>query len=265
MRPPPIAILHAPGTNRDRDAAVAFELAGGCPEIVHINQLLAGERRISAYALLVLPGGFSYGDDLGAGQLWAVRLRHELGETLREFADAGKPILGICNGFQVLVKTGLLPGPLGAEPASPLSDERPVTLTRNASARFECRWVWLEPNRANSSPWLADLERMYCPVAHGEGNFQTRDEATLAALQTQQLVAFTYVDADGRPGPYPVNPNGSVADIAGITNAAGNILGLMPHPENHVFSWQHPAAARGARGHDGLRLFRNGVTFARGV
>jgi phosphoribosylformylglycinamidine synthase len=262
MRPPPIAILHAPGTNRDRDAAVAFALAGGRPEIVHINQLLAGERRLSAYALLVLPGGFSYGDDLGAGQLWAVRLRHDLGEALYEFAAAGKPILGICNGFQVLVKTGLLPGPLDAEPGPIPRDGRPVTLTRNASARFECRWVWLEPNRANPSPWLDGLERLYCPVAHGEGNFRTRDAATLAALQAQQCVAFTYVDAEGHPGAYPVNPNGSVANIAGITNAAGNILGLMPHPEDHVFPWQHPAAARGERGHDGLRLFRNGVAYA---
>lgn len=261
---PPIAILHAPGTNRDRDAAVAFALAGGRPEIVHINQLLAGERRLSAYALLVLPGGFSYGDDLGAGRLWAVRLLHDLGDALRDFAAAGKPILGICNGFQVLVKTGLLPGPLGAEPGPIPADGRLVTLTRNASARFECRWVWLEPNRANPSPWLAGLERMYCPVAHGEGNFRARDEATLAALQARQLVAFTYVDAAGRPGPYPVNPNGSVADIAGITNVAGNILGLMPHPEDHIFPWQHPAAAREERGHDGLRLFRNGVALAKG-
>ncbi|MBX7237148.1 MAG: phosphoribosylformylglycinamidine synthase I [Caldilineales bacterium] len=319
MTPPPIAILHAPGTNRDIDAAIAFELAGGSPEIVHINQLLAGERRLAEYALLVLPGGFSYGDDLGAGKLWAVRLLHELGDQLGAFAAAGKPIIGICNGFQVLVKTGLLPGASGrsqvasgrsqvasgkrqvAEPvlsetkdgkwqvasgrsqvAEPVlsrtkdgrsghgtrntehgtRDNQRATLTRNESAQFECRWVWLEPNGGNRSPWLAGLGRIHCPVAHGEGNFVAGDDETLAGLQAAGLVAFTYVDAEGRPGPYPANPNGSAANIAGITNAAGNILGLMPHPEDHIFPWQHPGFHRRAGGHVGLKLFQNGIVLA---
>ncbi len=272
MPPPPIAILHAPGTNRDTDAAIAFELAGGSPEIVHVNQLLAGERRLADYALLVVPGGFSYGDDLGAGKLWAVRLLHDLGEQLRAFADAGKPILGICNGFQVLVKTGLLPG-AGDEGGkwqaaisnnqSPITNLQLATLTRNESAHFECRWVWLEPNVANRSPWLAGLDRIHCPVAHGEGNFMTRDAAALDAILSQNLVAFSYVDADGRPGPYPINPNGSAADIAGVTNASGNILGLMPHPEDHIFPWQHPAFHRGTAGCSGLKLFQNGVSMTK--
>ena len=279
---PPIAILHAPGTNRDLDAALAFERAGGAPEIVHINQLLAGGRRLSDYAMLVLPGGFSYGDDLGAGKLWAVRLLHDLGNQLHAFASAGKPILGICNGFQVLVKTGLLPGEengeqrteRGAEalvssqsairnPQSIDRHEQLATLTRNASAHFECRWVWLEPNAANRSPWLTAIERIHCPVAHGEGKFMARDAATLDGILAQNLVAFTYVDQEGRPGPYPVNPNGSAADIAGITNGAGNILGLMPHPENHIFPQQHPAYHRRVSGQTGNKLFQNGVAFAR--
>ncbi len=269
MTPPPIAILHAPGTNRDTDAAIAFELAGGSPEIVHINQLLAGERLLADYALLVIPGGFSYGDDLGAGKLWAVRLLHDLGEQVAAFAEAGKPILGICNGFQVLVKMGLLPGgggqrsEVGDQWAEPATRHPPLaTLTRNESAHFECRWVWLEPNAANRSPWLAGLERIHCPVAHGEGNFVARDGETLAALLSANLVAFTYVDAEGRPGPYPINPNGSVAGIAGVTHPAGNILGLMPHPEDHIFPWQHPAHHRRACGQSGLKLFQNGVAFA---
>lgn len=267
----PIAILHAPGTNRDTDAAIAFNRAGGNPEIVHINQLLAGERRLADYALLVIPGGFSYGDDLGAGKLWAVRLLHDLGDQLHAFASAGRPILGICNGFQVLVKSGLLPGPMskidGQLPT--INDElatfnsQLATLTRNESAHFECRWIWLEPNPANHSPWLAGLKRIHCPVAHGEGNFVTKDIETLAVLQVANVVAFNYVDSAGRVGSYPINPNGSSAGIAGITNVHGNILGLMPHPEDHIFPWQHPASHRGAAGHDGLKLFENGVAFAR--
>ncbi len=304
---PPIAILHAPGTNRDLDAALAFERAGGAPEIVHINLLLTGGQRLSDYAMLVVPGGFSYGDDLGAGKLWAVRLLHDLGDQLHAFAGAGKPILGICNGFQVLVKTGLLPGPvLRAEDGGQRTEDgeqrtedreqrtedggqraesggealsgsqsairnsqsldrhlQLATLTRNTSAHFECRWVWLKPNATNRSPWLTGLERIHCPVAHGEGNFMTRDAATLDGILAQNLVAFTYVDAEGRPGPYPVNPNGSTADIAGITNGAGNILGLMPHPENHIFPQQHPAYHGGVSGQTGNKLFQNGVAFAR--
>ncbi|NOX63571.1 MAG: phosphoribosylformylglycinamidine synthase I [Chloroflexi bacterium] len=261
---PPIAILHAPGTNRDMDAAIACEWAGGAPEIVHINQLLAGERRLSDYAMLVIPGGFSYGDDLGAGKLWAVRLLHDLGDQLHAFANAGKPILGICNGFQVLVKTGLLPGAIPNLDAGE-DGGRLVTLTRNESAHFECRWVHLEPNRANPSPWLHDLERIFCPVAHGEGRFMARDADALEAILAHQLVAFTYVDEAGRPGPYPINPNGSDAHIAGVTNLAGNILGLMPHPENHILPYQHPNHHRGQSGQMGLKLFENGVAYARAL
>ncbi|RME85356.1 MAG: phosphoribosylformylglycinamidine synthase I [Caldilineae bacterium] len=252
---PPVAILHAPGTNRDLDIALALEVAGAAPEIVHINRLLACERRLSDYAMLVIPGGFSYGDDLGAGKLWAVRLRHDLGAQIDAFARSGKPILGICNGFQVLVKTGLLP--------DPAAGVQSLTLTRNTSARFECRWVYLEPNRQNPSPWLRGLERIFCPVAHGEGNFQVDEAGTLQRLQRNHQIAFTYVDSGGQPGPYPVNPNGSVADIAGITDPQGHILGLMPHPENHILPHQHPGFHRSCRLGSGLRLFQNGVAMIR--
>lgn len=264
---PPIAILHAPGTNRDIDAALACRAAGGAPEIVHINQLLSGERRLDQYAMLVIPGGFSYGDDLGAGKLWAVRLLHEVGDQLLAFVDAGKPVIGICNGFQVLVKTGILPGPLpdvalperAEEQAAPAQT---VTLTRNASARFECRWVHLSPNPDNPSPWLVDLDRIHCPVAHGEGRFVPGDDRILESFLQHHLVAFTYTDAQGRPGPYPINPNGSAADIAGITNKQGNVLGLMPHPEDHIFPGQSPHRHRGQAHHLGLKLFQNGVAYA---
>jgi phosphoribosylformylglycinamidine synthase len=245
---PRVLILHANGSNRDHDAALACELAGAQPEIVHVNQLIAGERSLLDYHMLVVPGGFSYGDDLGAGTLWALDLRERLG--IDRFAAEGRPVLGICNGFQALVKSGLLPG----------GEARKVTLTYNASGHFECRWVYLQANAASPCLFTAGLtEPIYCPVAHGEGRVAVADAETEAALWSNGLVALTYTEADGSPASYPANPNGSVGSIAGLCSAAGNVFGLMPHPENHIFPWQHP---RCETAFDGLRLFRNGVRFA---
>jgi phosphoribosylformylglycinamidine synthase len=251
-------ILHAAGANRDHDAARACELAGGAPEIVHVNQLLAGERRLADYHMLVIPGGFSYGDDLGAGTLWALDLRRRLGDAVTRFIADGRPVLGICNGYQTLVKAGLLPGTEWARGAG-----RPITLTHNASGHFECRWVHLQPNPHSPSLFTSGLtEPIYCPVAHGEGRLVARDEATLSALWGAGLSALTYVADDGGPAAYPANPNGSDRAIAGLCNPAGNVLGLMPHPENHVFPWQHPRGYAGDSGLSGLRLFQNGIRFA---
>jgi phosphoribosylformylglycinamidine synthase len=268
---PPILILHANGTNRDREAAWACELAGGAPEIVHINQLIAGERRLMDYRMLVLPGGFSYGDDLGAGKLWAVALRHRLADDLAAFVEAGRPVLGICNGFQVLVKSGLLPGVTDEERKREGEDGRGawkqvVTLTRNDSARFECRWVYLQPQSESPCIFTQGLdEPIYCPVAHGEGKFVARDQQTLEAIERAGLVALRYVGPDGNPAGYPWNPNGSQNHIAGICNPSGTILGLMPHPEDHVIPEQHPRFHRGEKGGLGLPLFQNGVRYAREV
>lgn len=264
---PRVLILHATGTNRDRDAALACELAGGQPEIVHVNQLLAGERRLLDYHMLVVPGGFSYGDDLGAGTLWALDLRHRLGENVQRFVESGRPVLGICNGFQSLVKAGILPGGPSNENREP---DRRVTLAPNESGHFECRWVYLQPNPQSACLFTRALEEpIYCPVAHGEGRVQVRDAATLDALVQQGAIALTYstgIDPRGEriPTGYPANPNGSVLDIAGLCNAAGNVLGLMPHPENHIFPWQHPHWRRdGAARMSGLRLFINGLKGAK--
>lgn len=262
---PPILILHATGTNRDREAAWACELAGGAPEIVHMNQLIAGERRLAEYRMLVLPGGFSYGDDLGAGKLWAVALRYRLGEELQAFVDAGKPVLGICNGFQALVKAAILPGPIPLPGDDPSADDgqQLVTLARNDSARFECRWVYLQPQPSSPCLFTRGLDELiYCPVAHGEGKFVARDAATLEAIEALGLVALRYVSPDGGVASYPWNPNGSQGDIAGICNAQGNVLGLMPHPEDHVIAEQHPRFHRGEFGQWGLPLFRNGIAYA---
>jgi phosphoribosylformylglycinamidine synthase II/phosphoribosylformylglycinamidine synthase I len=255
---PRILILHANGTNRDRDAALACRLAGGDPEVVHVNQLLTGERQLLDYHMLVIPGGFSYGDDLGAGVLWALDLRERLAD-LDQFVDEGRPVLGICNGFQTLVKAGLLGLPDNT------SEHRPITLTYNERGHFECRWVHLLPNPDSPSLFIRDLnEPIFCPIAHGEGRVAVRDDATLQALLNANLNALTYVNDAGTTGEYPVNPNGSVAHIAALTNAQGNVFGLMPHPENHIFPWQNPLRYRGASGGLGLRLFENGIRAARG-
>ena len=267
MTTPRILIMHAPGTNRDREAALACRIAGGSPEIVHINQLLSGERELAAYQMLVLPGGFSYGDDLGAGRLWANDLYHSFRWDLDRFIGEGKPVMGICNGFQALVKSGYLPGP------APLQK---VTLTHNRRGTFECRWIRLRSVANSACLFTLGLdEDILCPVAHGEGRLALPDEATRAALWAGGLVALQYVaPTDGGQGSasrvvptrqragYPANPNGSVDDIAGICNAAGNVLGLMPHPEDHVYGHQHPRWTRGESGGLGIELFRNGVRAA---
>jgi phosphoribosylformylglycinamidine synthase I len=266
MRQPKILILHATGTNRDVETATAVELAGGAPTITHVNELRAHPTQLHEYQMFILPGGFSYGDALGAGRLWASDLRWLFQDELARFVEAGKPVLGVCNGFQALVKSGWLPGPPGAESKA--------TLTRNASNQFECRWVWLEPNPESHCVFTRDLtERIYCPVAHGEGRFVPRDSAALEALRTNYQIALTYVAGNACPersrrsgsADYPANPNGSVADIAGICNEQGNVMGLMPHPEDHVFPEQHPRYARGESGELGLALFEQGVKYATGL
>jgi phosphoribosylformylglycinamidine synthase len=268
---PQVLILHATGTNRDVETAYAVELAGGEPAILHVNQLRERPGQLHDYQMFILPGGFSYGDALGAGRLWASDLRWLFQDELARFVEAGKPVLGVCNGFQALVKSGWLPGPPEATAQA--------TLTRNASNHFECRWVWLEPNTESHCVFTKGLtERIYCPVAHGEGRFVPRDKAALKKLQVNRQIALTYVSPNACPerepearsrrsGPadYPANPNGSVADISGVCNEQGNVMGLMPHPEDHVVPEQHPRYTRGEGGELGLALYIQGVKYAAGL
>jgi len=256
--PPKALILHTTGTNRDHDVAQALELVGATPEIVHLNQLRGGERRWQDYQMLVLPGGFSYADALGAGKLLALELKVYFADEVRAFVQSGKPVIGICNGFQALVKSGILPDPAAS------GSEQATTLTFNAGGHFECRWVTLQPI-SKICLWTRDLsEPITCPVAHGEGNFLTQQAQTASYLRTNDQIALVYTRPDGKPaqGAYPYNPNGSVLDIAGICNPEGNVLGLMPHPENHIFPHQHPRWTRGESGGSGLPLFVNGVRYA---
>lgn len=259
MKPPRALILHADGVNRDNEAANAFEAAGARPEIVHLNQLRTREKRWSDYQILALPGGFSYADTLGAGRLWALDLRVYFADEMSAFVASGKAVIGICNGFQALVNSGWLP--FGGEKRAS------ATLTFNAAGRFECRWVTLAP-RSDKCVWTRGLsEPIECPVAHGEGNFVLRDPAMLDTLRANDQIALIYARPDGTPaqGEYPQNPNGSIADIAGVCNSQGNVLGLMPHPEDHIVTRQHPGWTRGVQGRLGLALFENGVKYAREV
>jgi phosphoribosylformylglycinamidine synthase II/phosphoribosylformylglycinamidine synthase I len=243
-----VAILHANGTNRDHDAARAIELAGATSDIIHMNEF--SSKRLQDYHMLVLPGGFSFGDDLGAGVLWALDLRERFGDTLKEFVESQRPVMGICNGFQVLAKAGVFEETL-------LTNERTVTLYQNERGHFECRWVRLEVSPNSPCIFTKDIEFIDCPVAHGEGRVLVKNDEALGRLEQNNLVALRYAG-----GSYPHNPNGSIANIAGLTNKLGNVLGLMPHPENHIFDWQFPRHHRKEAGFSGLTLFKNGLNHA---
>ncbi len=258
---PQALILQAHGTNRDHDAAEALSLAGADAVLVPLNHLRLGKRHFSDFQMLVLAGGFSYADALGAGKLLALDLQTYFADEIQSFVERGRPVIGICNGFQALVKAGILPG--HREQRTENSGAA-ATLTFNAGGHFECRWVAMQPV-SQTCLWTKDLsETIECPIAHGEGNFQVSDQSLLSTLLSLDQIALTYVCAAGSPanGEYPANPNGSLLDIAGICNPAGNVLGLMPHPENHIHPHQHPQWTRGATRGSGLPLFKSGVKYA---
>jgi phosphoribosylformylglycinamidine synthase subunit PurQ / glutaminase len=248
-------ILRAPGANCDEETQFAFDRAGAHTERLHVKQLRDRPGLLDQFQILVIPGGFTYGDDVGAGKILANQLTHFLGEELQRFRDRGTLILGVCNGFQAILKAGLL---------IPEDEEGPrATLTLNESRKLEDRWVHLQPQPSNC-PFLAGYDApLFLPVAHGEGNFVCRDSAVLRSLEQSRQIVLRYVDASGQPGPFPVNPNGSQDDIAGACDTTGRILGLMPHPERHVLPTQHPRWTREglAKEGDGLRLFRNAVRY----
>lgn len=251
---PTILVLRAAGTNCDRETAFAFEQAGAATVTMHVNELAAHPRRLAAVHGLVIPGGFSHGDDLGAGTVFGARIRSTFLDPIRRLVDRGGVVLGICNGFQVLAKTGLVPG-------FDHGVERTVTLASNTSNRYEDRWVRLEVT-TDRCAFLRRGETYEVPVAHGEGRLLPLDEAVRVRLHRDGQVALRYVGPDGtHPAGYPWNPNGAVDDIAGITDPTGRILGLMPHPERHQFPWQSPRFHRDgpAATPDGLRVFRNAV------
>lgn len=254
MTSPKALVLRAPGANCDAEAEFALELAGADAERVHINRIRENPRLLHQFQILVVPGGFTYGDDVAAGKILANQLTVFLGDQLRKFRDQEKLILGICNGFQALLKAGLI--------IPPDEDGPLATLAHNTSGKFEDRWIHLKAT-PGKCVFLKDCDRLYLPIAHGEGNFMCR--ATWMALGLEQAgqAVLKYVDAEGKPGGYPINPNGSQADIAGVCDPSGRVLGLMPHPERHVLATQHPRWTReGLKEEgDGLKIFKNAVAY----
>jgi len=267
MKKVKVIVLRTAGTNCDKETVFAFQAAGADVDLIHINELIQGRKNIEPYKILALPGGFSYGDDIAAGKVLANELIYKLRRDLRKFVRSGRLVIGICNGFQVLVKTGLLPH---------------STLTFNDSGKFEDRWVYLKNMNRGNCVFTRGIERIYLPVAHGEGKFVT-DSKTLKGLEKNDEIVFKYVDGKGKEAGYPWNPNGSMESIAGICNKEGNVFGMMPHPERFLTRYQHPhwtrftrepfafktktnrSGSRHARIEeegDGLKIFRNAVDYA---
>jgi phosphoribosylformylglycinamidine synthase len=250
-------VLRAAGINCDRETAFAFESAGARVQAVHVNRLLSAPALLDETGLVAIPGGFSYGDDIAAGKVLAVEISHTLGDAFRRFVARGGLMLGICNGFQVLIKTGLLP--IKGRPGTS------ATLCWNDSHRYEDRWVTLQVDPSLCVMAPRGRSHLALPVAHGEGRFTVSDPSLVDDLIGSHQAVFRYVNPDGTPPIYPANPNGSMGHLAGLCDPTGQVLGLMPHPERALFPWSHPAWTREPprpEG-DGACLFRAAVAAMR--
>ena len=259
---PKAIILRTAGTNCDYETRYALEKAGADVDLVHVNQLVKDKGLLSSYHIFVLPGGFTYGDDIAAGKVLANQLRHHLLDELTRFVDDGKLVIGICNGFQVLIKMGLLPGINGTQPSSTNEYRQEFTLTYNDSNKFEDRWVYLK-SLSDKSVFIDKDCLLYVPIAHAEGKFVAGNGGELEALGKSGQIIFKYVDKDGNIANYPWNPNGSVDNIAGVCDSTGRVIGMMPHPERYIEPTQHPRWTREglkAEG-DGIAIFRNAVNY----
>ena len=248
-------VLRVDGTNCDEEAVIAFERAGSKVDLVHMNELIRKEKSLEDYQILCIPGGFAYGDDIAAGKIFAVLLKHKISNDVKKFIDDGKLVLGICNGFQVLVKAGLLPAFEGT------IEIQKATLASNDSGYFQDRWIYMKHENRGKCMFTRGIKNIInIPVNHGEGKF-VADSDVIRRLEENDQVVFKYVDPDGKYAGFPWNPNGSFDNIAGICNPDGNVFGLMPHPEKFIHKWMHPYWTRlklSEEG-DGFKIFRNAV------
>ena len=272
MATPRVCVLRAPGTNCDPETAHAFELCGAQAERVHLLRVLENPGLLADFQVLCIPGGFSYGDDIGAGVIFSSHLRGQLADAIGEFLTADKLCLGICNGFQVLLKSGILPG--GAEGLATHEEAgRDATLTWNDNGQYTSLWVRLATLNPNNV-FLRGIDDFEVPIAHAEGRLVVKDPAILETWKANGQIAVCYrpVDGDVSSDPqqwltteigYPNNPNGAFANIAGLSDPTGRVLGLMPHPERFIHATQHPEwTRRKLRGEGaGLKLFRNAVEY----
>lgn len=251
---PKIIVLSGYGLNCEAETDYGFKLAGGNSEIVHINDIIAGPKKLDNYQIMAIPGGFAFGDHIGSGKAYAHKIQNHLKEVLEQFVTSDKLIIGICNGFQILTNTGLLPG----------------ALTFNEQARYVNRWIDLKVT--GIGPWLKNINTLSLPVAHGEGKFYV-PENTLKELQKKKMIGLKYYQGDMcKTYGLPYNPNGAMDDIAGITNETGKIFGLMPHPDRALFFTQRPdwtllketykkTGKKIPEFGDGLQIFKNGVDY----
>ncbi len=248
-------ILTGYGINCENESRFAIEKSGGKADILHLNRLLENPKLLESYNMLMIPGGFSFGDDLGSGKVFGNKIRFRIGEQMRQFMKDGKLVLGVCNGFQILVKMGLLPEP---------DFEQRVSLIGNDSGHFEDRWVALKANPQSPCIFTRGIDRILLPVRHGEGKFIPRDAKILTELQTSGSIVLQYINERGDLAGYPYNPNGSVGNIAGICNRSGRIFGLMPHPEAFNIPENCPYWPSGAiKEASGLQIFKNVVEYVK--
>jgi phosphoribosylformylglycinamidine synthase I len=266
---PRVLIITGDGLNCERETAWAFARAGAQCDLVHIGDILDRTKRLADYDALAFIGGFSNGDHLGAGTVQASRFRHRLKGDLQECIDRRKPIIGICNGFQTLVKMGILPGALPGAEAQAGGWSRTATIMANDSGKFEDRWVHLTVDPDSPCIWTRGLKQLFLPVRHGEGKFFMADREQLARLESNNQVVARYATPEGEPTQeYPSNPNGSQRAVAAVCDPSGMIFGLMPHPEGYTSAYHHPSWTRDAalgrslpREGEGLAVFRNAVTY----
>jgi len=254
-----VCVITGFGINADEELVRAFDRAGGQASRVHVSDLIARPGLLSEYRILAFPGGFSFGDHLGSGKVFSTLFSRNLGGAMKAFVAGGGLAIGVCNGFQVLVKMGILPDLDG-------TGEQAVSLIHNDSGRYEDRWIRVRPEKGSRCLWTRGLPDMDLPVRHGEGKFITRSPGTLAELEGQGCIALRYVAPGGGEPSYPEDPNGSEGHVAGICDRTGRVFGLMPHPEAFVTPLEHPDwAARTIPEGFGLRIFMNGVRAAAGT